>query len=105
MYKKRVIQKSKIQGVPKEKGESIERKVERMVHNGEPITDGAPEIFTERKDGVLKGFDVRTDKWEVAASAMEIVHKNKEAKSQPAGNITEPKGTDENPASSEVNGN
>ena len=33
-------------------GEYIEEKVRRITENGEPIEDGAPIIYTERKDGV-----------------------------------------------------
>ena len=57
-------------------GETIETKVNRIVHNGEPIKDGAPEIFTERKDGVLAAYDVRTDKWEIAAEAMDVAERS-----------------------------
>ena len=41
-------------------GETIETKVNRIVNNGEPIKDGAPIIYTERKDGVLPEYDIRT---------------------------------------------
>ena len=41
-------------------GETIEQKVERIVNNNEPITDSAPQIFTERKDGVQAAYNVRT---------------------------------------------
>ena len=34
-------------------GEYIEEKVARVVENKEPIEDGAPIIYTERKNGVL----------------------------------------------------
>ena len=34
-------------------GESIENKVQRITENNEPITDGAPIIYTNREDGVL----------------------------------------------------
>ena len=34
-------------------GESIEEKVAKLIENNEPITDGAPIIYTEKKDGVL----------------------------------------------------
>ena len=61
-------------------GESIETKVERITVNREPISDGAPIIFTERKDGVMAGYDVRTDRWDVALDAMEKVEKSKAAK-------------------------
>ena len=61
-------------------GESIEDKVRRIENNKEPITDGAPLVYTERKDGVQEAFDVRTDKWEVALNAMDAVTKSKLAK-------------------------
>lgn len=52
-------------------GETIEEKVNRVVNNNEPITDGAPIIFTEKKDGVLPEYNIRTDRWDVALTAME----------------------------------
>ena len=61
-------------------GESIEDKVRRIENNKEPITDGAPLVYTERKDGVQEAYDVRTDKWEVALNAMDAVTKSKLAK-------------------------
>ena len=41
--------------------EYIEEKVRRITENGEPIKDGAPIIYTERKDGVNPAFNIRTD--------------------------------------------
>lgn len=41
--------------------ESLERKIERMLATKEPIEDTAEMIYTERKDGVLPQFDIRTD--------------------------------------------
>lgn len=61
-------------------GETIEQKIERIVNNKEPITDGAPIIFTERKDGVLPEYDIRTDRFEVAVEAMDKVTKSHQAK-------------------------
>jgi len=66
-------------------GETIETKIQRVVENGEPITDGAPEIFTERKDGVLAAYNIKTDRWEIAAEAMDKVHKSKIAKAKDTG--------------------
>ena len=37
-------------------GESIEEKVQKLIENNEPITDGAPIIYTEKKDGVLPQY-------------------------------------------------
>ena len=39
-------------------GEPIEEKVAKLIENNEPITDGAPIIYTEKKDGVLPQYDI-----------------------------------------------
>ena len=54
----------------------------RVVENKEPITDGAPIVFTEKKDGVLPQFNIRTDKWEIALDAMDKVQASRIAKSK-----------------------
>ena len=64
------------------KGESIESKCGRITETGEAITDPAPLVYTEKKDGVLPQYDIRADKWELAQSAMEKVNKAKIAKGQ-----------------------
>ena len=61
-------------------GETIETKVARIVQNKEPITDGAPMIYTEKEQGVLPEYDIRTDKWEIAQNAMDVVHATNIAK-------------------------
>lgn len=61
-------------------GETIEAKVNRIVNNKEPITDGAPIIYTERKDGVLPEYDIRTDRWSIAIDAMDKVNMDRFAK-------------------------
>ena len=63
-------------------GESIEMKVSKLIENNEPITDGAPIIYTEKKDGVLPQYDIRTDKWDIAQSAMDLANASKIAKSK-----------------------
>lgn len=63
-------------------GETIETKVARIVQNKEPITDGAPMIYTEKEQGVLPEYDIRTDKWEIAQNAMDVVHATNIAKSK-----------------------
>lgn len=54
-------------------GESIELKIERLIENNEPISDSAPIIYTERDEGVLPQYDVRTDRFELAIDAMDSV--------------------------------
>lgn len=68
-------------------GETIETKIERIVNNGEPITDGAPIVYTERKDGVMPGYNIRTDRFEVALDAMEKITKSKLAGREERGKI------------------
>lgn len=61
-------------------GESIETKVNRILINREPITDGAPLIYTKRQDGVLPGYNIRTDRFDIAIDAMDKVSKSKLSK-------------------------
>lgn len=61
-------------------GETIEKKIRRIINNKEPITDGAPLIYTERNEGVKPEFDIRTDRWEIAVDAMDKVDKTHKAK-------------------------
>jgi hypothetical protein len=63
-------------------GETIEQKVMRIVENNEPIEDGAPIIFTARKDGVLPAYDVRTDRFEIAIEGMDYVARSNFARRQ-----------------------
>lgn len=62
------------------KGETIEQKINRIVNNKEPIKDGAPLIYQERKNGVEPQYDIRTDRFEIAIDAMDKVNKSHLAK-------------------------
>lgn len=77
MYNKNKMQETSIKVNDGYVGESIEQKVNRILNNKEPITDGAPLIYTERKNGVQGDYDIRTDKWEVALDAMDKVTKTR----------------------------
>lgn len=61
-------------------GERIEQKVERFVNGGEPITDGAPLIYTDREDGVKPEYNIRTDRWDIGLEAMDYVTRSERAK-------------------------
>lgn len=53
-------------------GEPIELKMERAIanNNSEELTrNGAPPIYTERKEGVQPAYNIRTNRWEIAAEA------------------------------------
>lgn len=62
------------------RGERLEQKINRIVNNNEPIEDTSPPIYTERKDGVLPAYDIRTDRWDIAIDAMDKVDKMHQAK-------------------------
>lgn len=70
-----------------QEGESIEDKVRRITENNEPITDGAPIIYTNRDDGVLPAYNIRTDRWDVAQAAMDAVNQANLAKSKNYGKV------------------
>ena len=57
-----------------EVGENIVTKVRRILDENEPLTDGAPLIYTPKADGVKPEFDIRTDKWQIAINAMDRVN-------------------------------
>lgn len=97
MYKRNKPVKTDIRINKSVEGETIEQKVNRIVNNNEPITDGAPIVYTERKDGVKPEYNIRTDRWEIANEAMDYVSKthlskrkealktlNKDAEGEPA---------------------
>lgn len=75
-----VKSKSQLKSVEVYEGETIETKVSRIINEKAPIEDGAPIIFTDRADGVLPAYDIRTDRWDIAVDAMDKVNKAKIAK-------------------------
>ena len=61
-------------------GERIEQKIQRIMTNNEPITDGAPLVWTDRKDGVQPAYNIRTDRFDIAIDAMDKVTAAHQAK-------------------------
>jgi hypothetical protein len=94
-YKYKVAKKSKLTSVECVEGEPIEWKIERIVSNKEPIKDGAPEIFTERKEGVKSAYNIRTDRWEIATEAMSKVEGSIQAKRDAKAKISSEKKNEE----------
>lgn len=80
MYQQNKPQKTTLKINKSYQGETIEQKVNRIVNNKEPIKDGAPLIYTDRKDGVLPEHDIRTDRFEIALDAMDKVTRSNLAK-------------------------
>lgn len=79
MYKQNKPNKTTLNVNNTYQAETIEMKISRILNNKEPITDGAPLIYTERKDGTNPAYDIRTDRWEIAVDAMDKVTKSKQA--------------------------
>ena len=63
-------------------GETIEEKVRRIMSNKEPIKDGAPLVYTDRSEGVVADYNIRTDRWELAVHATDAIAKSHLAKRQ-----------------------
>lgn len=74
MKKAIIKEKHNIASVECHEGEAIEDKVRRILDENEPIKDGAPIIYTDKKDGVLPEYNIRTDRWEIAMQAMDKVN-------------------------------
>lgn len=83
MYKNNPRNTTDIDFNTHEKAETLEEKIERFIYGGESMDDQvAPMIYTERKDGVGAGYNVRTDRFEVAVEAMDKVNKSRVATSE-----------------------
>lgn len=80
MYKYKKPTKTKLIVNTAYQGETIEMKVSRILNNKEPITDGAPLNYGERKNGINPDCDIRTDRWEHALDGMDKVTKTHLAK-------------------------
>jgi hypothetical protein len=87
MIKPKFFPKPIITNYEYQEGESIETKVKRITENKEPIKDGAPIIYTNREDGVLPAYNIRTDRWEIAQQAMDSINQANLAKSKNYGKI------------------
>lgn len=61
-------------------GETIEQRVTRMLVDNEPISGGAPDLFTEKGKGINPAYDIRTDKFEVMIDSLNVVHKSQGVK-------------------------
>ena len=57
-----------------ETGETLIKKIQRILDENEPLTDGAPMIYTPKQAGVREDCNVRTDKWALAMNAMDRVN-------------------------------
>ncbi|AXH74812.1 MAG: hypothetical protein [Microviridae sp.] len=82
MYKTQEITRKYLAVNNSYQGESIEIKIQRLVKNKEPLDGTVPLTYTEKKDGVLPEYNIRTDKWEVATEAMDKAVRSKTAQGE-----------------------
>lgn len=80
MYRKNNTPRTTLRVNDSYEGETIELKIDRITNNKEPITDGAPLIYTDRSEGVIPDHDIRTDRFEVAVEAMDKIDRSNKAR-------------------------
>ena len=66
MNKYNIKNKTRLERNTSTEGELIEQKIERIMTLNEPITDGAPIIYTKRKYGVMPENNIRTGRFDLA---------------------------------------
>lgn len=62
---------SELKGVKEFEVESIAQKLRKITETDQPIKEEMPTIYTEKKDGVMPAYDIRSDRFEIAREAME----------------------------------
>lgn len=91
MYKQVTFTNTNRLAINKSKeGQTIEQKIAKLQKN-EPIKDGAPLLFFDRKDGVRPETDIRTDRWEIAQQAATGIKRSYKAKRDEAAKEREAK--------------
>lgn len=75
MLKRRINKSALIKVNEAYEAEPLEYKIKRVMTSGEPLGDEVPIIYTARKEGVLPGYDIRTDRFDVAIDAMGKIDK------------------------------
>lgn len=87
MYTNPKIKPTKIETFDLTEGQTIEEKMRLVMQNKEPIEEGAPLIYTPRNEGVSAGYNIRTDRFDIAMEGMKVVHKSaiaqRDAKNNP----------------------
>lgn len=104
MYKYKAKQEGGFMIESQIEGETIEQKVHRIVNNNEPIKDGAPIIHTTRAEGISAGYDIRTDRFEIALEATDYITKSNLTKREERGKIIKMKNEEENGETETIQG-
>lgn len=79
--KNRTVGNTKINRTePIYEGESIEQMMRRALNNNEPIGNEVGLIYTEKNEGVMPAYNIRTDRFEVALDGIDALQKSYTAK-------------------------
>lgn len=81
------MHRSKLQSVECSEGITIETMVEKILNNQNNDETEKKQMYTERRDGVLAGTDIRSDRWDIAIDAMDKSSKSQTAKRQAKMNV------------------
>lgn len=75
-YRQNRMSETTVRSVEKSEGMTIETMVALFMNNQTDIEQKTTAIYTERKDGVLAGYDIRSDKFDIAIEAMDKASKS-----------------------------
>lgn len=80
MYKSNYNNRGNVKRNECYKAETIEQEVSRALNNGEKLEHTKTLIYTEKKAGTPAGYNIRTDRFEIALDAIETLEKSKTAR-------------------------
>lgn len=80
MYKVKKPKKTTLRVNATTEGEHFHVRIQRIIQNKEVIDDGVPMIYTKRSEGVLPQYDIRTDRFDIAAQTTTALAKQEAAK-------------------------
>lgn len=80
MYRKNNTRKSSFDVNGSVEGEYLFQSLKRKLDNSEKISSEVTLIYTDKKDGVLAGYNIRTDKWEIALDGIDKIQRSREAR-------------------------
>lgn len=78
--KRKNAEKSRIKQNNSREGVSLEHQIRVMMNNKEKLSGDVKLIYTERKDGTLPAYNIRTDRFEVALDGMDKIQKSYQAR-------------------------
>ncbi len=88
MYKQNKIIKTSIRNNQSTEGQTLERQLEVIMENKQPLDASAPLIYTA-PDEILGGMNPRTDRFELAIDALGAIDKSNIAKREAKMSVVE----------------